>query len=187
LSSPQQALSFLREDGQVDYVIVSYIDRFARRLSDHVMIKLAIEKEGAKLVSATENIDQTDAGQLIEGVLAVVAEFQSNHNVGKIKTAMQRKAQSGGTPGRAPIGYLNIIEHFEGRPVRTVEVDPDRAPLVRWAFEAYAGGNYSIVSLTDALNSRGLYASVHGKNPKPLAPSKVAKMLSNAYYLGVIN
>ena len=68
-------LSFLEEDGTVDYVIVSYIDRFARRLRDHVLIKLAIEKTGAKLVSASENIDDSDAGQLIEGVLAVVAEI----------------------------------------------------------------------------------------------------------------
>ena len=71
-----------------------------------------------------------------------------------------------------PIGYLNTFELYEGRRIRTVTVDPERAPHVHWAFEAYAGGNYSIVSLTDALNSRGLYASIHGKNPKPLAPSK---------------
>jgi site-specific DNA recombinase len=32
----QRMLSFLREDGRVDYVIVSYIDRFARRLSEVV-------------------------------------------------------------------------------------------------------------------------------------------------------
>ncbi len=46
------------------------------------------------------------------------------------------------------MGYLNVTRRDElGREVRTAEVDPDRAPLVRWAFEAYATGNYSTISL----------------------------------------
>ena len=151
-------LSFLKEDGRVDYVIVSYIDRFARRLRDHVLIKLAIEQTGAKLVSATENIDNTDAGQLIEGVLAVVAEFQSNHNVGKVKDGLLRKAESGGTPRpHAPIGYLNVIEQFDGRPIRVVKMDRERAlsssgrsrPTLRASGQRHR-------DFTEALNSKGL-------------------------------
>ena len=183
----QRMLSFLTEDGHIDYVIVSYIDRFARRLRDHVLVKLAIEKTGAKLVSATENIDETDAGQLIEGVLAVVAEFQSNHNVGKVKNGMQRKAQAGGTPGRAPIGYLNGIDHYEGRPIRTVLVDAERAPLVRWAFEAYATGEWTLTGLTDALQSKGLRTIPRGRQgSRPLARSNVNFLLTNPYYLGIV-
>jgi DNA invertase Pin-like site-specific DNA recombinase len=183
----QRMLAYLKEDGGVDYVIVSYIDRFARRLRDHVLVKLAIEQTGAKLVSATENIDDSDAGQLIEGVLAVVAEFQSNHNVGKVKSGMQRKAESGGTPGRAPIGYLNLLENYDGRSIRVVKPDPERAPLVRWAFEAYATGNWTITKLADTLNSRGLRTRSSGRRGvRPLATSNVAFMLGNPYYVGVV-
>ncbi|MGH3579333.1 MAG: recombinase family protein, partial [Mycobacterium sp.] len=183
----QRMLAFLEEDGHVDYVIVSYIDRFARRLRDHVMVKLAIEKTGAKLVSATENIDDSDAGQLIEGVLAVVAEFQSNHNVGKVKSGLQRKAQAGGTPGRAPIGYRNVFEQFEGRQIRVVQADPVRAPLVRWAFDAYASGEWTLVRLTDTLNSKGLRSLPTPRlGERPLAVSRVAHMLGNPYYRGMV-
>jgi Domain of unknown function (DUF3560) len=42
-----------------------------------------------------------------------------------------QKAKSGGTPNRAPIGYLNIRKMIEGRKIRTVEIDPERAPHVR--------------------------------------------------------
>ena len=31
--------------------------------------------------------------------------------------------------------------------IRTVELDPDRAPLVAWAFEVYAMGDYSLLGL----------------------------------------
>jgi site-specific DNA recombinase len=183
----QRMLSYLKEEGNIDYVIVSYIDRFARRLRDHVVIKLAIEQTGAKLVSATENIDDSDAGQLIEGVLAVVAEFQSNHNVGKVKNGLQRKAETGGTPGRAPIGYVNVFENFEGRRIRIVRIDPERGPLVRWAFEAYANGEWTTTRLTDALSSQGLRSIPTARTgPRPLSVSTVAYLLSNPYYLGYV-
>ncbi len=183
----QRMLSYVQEDGDIDYVIVSYIDRFARRLQDHVVIKLAIEKAGAKLVSATENIDDSDAGQLIEGVLAVVAEFQSNHNVGKVKNGLQRKAETGGTPGRAPIGYVNVFEKYEGRQIRVVRIDPDRGPLVRWAFEAYATGEWTTTRLADALSSQGLRSIPTARaGSRPLSVSTVAYLLSNPYYLGYV-
>ena len=183
----QRMLSFLAEDGHIDYVIVSYIDRFARRLQDHIMLKLEIEKTGAKLVSATENIDDGSSGQLIEGVLAVVAEFQSNHNVKKVKDGLQRKAETGGTPGRAPIGYQNVFEEFEGRTVRVVRIDPERGPIVKWAFEMYATGEWSIRRLTDALDSRGLRTNRTARHSgRPLSMSSVAHTLSNPYYLGFV-
>lgn len=183
----QRMLAFLAEDGHVDYVIVAYIDRFARQLTDHVLLKVAIEKAGARLVSATENIDDSDAGQLIAGVLAVVAQYQSDHNVGKVKDGMRRKAEAGGTPGRAPVGYRNTVDHYDGRPIRTISVDPDRAPHVRWAFEQYASGDWTLARLTDALNSRGLRSVPAGRHrERPLAVSNVATMLQNPYYLGVV-
>ena len=49
---------------------------------------------------------------------------------------------------KAPIGYLNVRENFEGREVRTVVLDPERAPLVRVAFELYSPGSYSPQSAT---------------------------------------
>lgn len=51
---------------------------------------------------------------------------------------MTQKLAQGGTR-RAPVGYLSVRRTDEqGREKRTVEVDPERAPLIRWAFEAYA-------------------------------------------------
>jgi hypothetical protein len=45
----------------------------------------------------------------------------------------------GGTPGKAPVGYRNIrYLDDNGREVRTVEVDPERARLVTLAFEMCA-------------------------------------------------
>jgi len=48
--------------------------------------------------------------------------------------------------------------------IRAVVVDPDRARLVQWAFEAYASGEWTISSLTDALGAKGLRARPFGEN-----------------------
>lgn len=54
------------------------------------------------------------------------------------------------------MGYRNVTTRDElGREVRTVEVDPDRAPLIKWAFEAYATGNHSTIRPCEELIDRG--------------------------------
>ena len=48
----------------------------------------------------------------------------------------RQKAAQGGTVTKAPIGYRNVGVRDEfGREVRTVEIDEERARLVRWAFQ----------------------------------------------------
>lgn len=69
---------------------------------------------------------------------------------------MSQKARSGGTPGRAPIGYLNVRAMENGREKRTVIVDEQRAPLISWAFEAYATGEWTVESLGKELTRKGL-------------------------------
>ncbi|WP_206645877.1 hypothetical protein [Actinomyces oricola] len=68
----------------------------------------------------------------------------------------RRKVAQGGTPMRAPIGYLNVRKTNEqGREIRTVEVDLERAPLIRWAFQQYATGETSVAGLLRDLTARG--------------------------------
>ena len=69
---------------------------------------------------------------------------------------MRQKAIQGGTPGRAPLGYLNERRFDDGREVRTITVDPGRAEHVAWAFHAYAAGEWGVTRLTAELGSRGL-------------------------------
>jgi hypothetical protein len=40
----------------------------------------------------------------------------------------------------APVGYLNTRDFTEGKDVRYIKVDDERAPLVRWAFEGLTDG-----------------------------------------------
>ncbi|GAB4086202.1 recombinase family protein [Myceligenerans cantabricum] len=170
----------------VAYCIVHKVDRLARNRADDVAIHLALKDAGVMLVSATENIDETPSGMLLHGIMSTIAEFYSRNLASEVTKGMTQKAAGGGTVARAPLGYLNVHQRDElGRDVPTVVPDPDRAALVRWAFEAYATGNYSTSMLHEELIDRGLTTLPTPKRPsKAPGLSTIQKMLSNPYYKG---
>ncbi len=171
---------------KVAYCIVHKIDRLARNRADDVTIHLALQQAGVLLVSATENIDETPSGMLLHGIMPTIAEFYSRNLATEVAKGMTQKAINGGTNGKAPIGYRNIrLRDDQGRENRTIELDPDRAPLIEWAFKAYASGNWTVSQLHDELTSRGLTTLPTPKRPaKPLAVSSVHRLLTNPYYKG---
>ncbi len=173
----------------VAYCIVHKVDRLARNRADDVSIHLALKEAGVMLVSATENIDETPSGMLLHGIMSTIAEFYSRNLANEVAKGMNQKAITGGTNGKAPIGYLNVTKRDElGREMRVVEPDPDRAGLVKWAFEAYATGNYSTITLREELIDRGLTSVPTPKRPsKAPALSTIQKMLTNPYYKGQVS
>lgn len=184
----QQLLARLAEHKDVDYVIVHKVDRLARNRADHVEIQLAIERAGAQLVSVTENVDATPSGRLMRNIMADLAEFYSANLATEILKGSTEKARLGGTPYKAPLGYVNVRRIEGGREIRTVEIDEDRAPLVRRAFQLYATGEYSLKRLHTQISAEGLVTRPTAKRPAaPLALSKFAELLRNRYYLGIVS
>ncbi len=176
------------KDRDIDFVIVHKVDRLARNRADDIEIALAIRASGARLVSASENIDQTPSGTLLHGIMATIAEFYSQNLAAEVRKGLLQKVRLGGTPTRAPLGYLNVIERVEGRDIRTVRIDAHRAPRIIWMFDAYVSGDYLIRELTEALTERGLTTRPTAKRPKGTAvtTSMVERMLANPYYAGVV-
>lgn len=139
----QRMLSYPQEH-PVDYVIVHRLDRLARSRADDIAITQAIRDTGARLISSTEGIDNSPNGTLLHGIMASIAEFYSRNLAQEVMKGMRQKVIQGGTPSRAPIGYLNVRRQTDdGREYRTVIVDPERAPHIVWAFETYSTGNWS--------------------------------------------
>jgi site-specific DNA recombinase len=185
----QNMLRRIREDRDINYVILDKVNRFVRNRRDDANILFELRKAGCQLVSVKENVDDTPAGTLMHGILATIAEYESRNNGAEALKGMTRKAKVGGTPGRAPIGYINIGQRLpDGGEMRTVVVDPERAAEVQWAFEAYSTGEWTISTLTEALQSKGLIALPHGRiKGRMVQRSHVGHMLTNRYYLGYVN
>jgi site-specific DNA recombinase len=184
----QRMLRYIKEHPSVRYVIVHKIDRLARNRVDDVEINLAIQRAGATLVSCTENIDETPSGMLLHGIMSTIAEFYSRNLANEVIKGMSQKAKTGGTPTKAPLGYRNVRRlNDEGREIRTVELDPARAPLITWAYEAYATGDWTLKRLLEALTARGLTNTPTSKLPvRPLHLSHLYKIMTNPYYKGEV-
>ena len=185
----QKMLAYLKEDGGIDYVIVHKLDRLARNRADDVEINRAFEEAGVRLVSTSENIDQTPGGMLLHGIMSSIAEFYSRNLANEVIKGMGEKARNGGTLGKAPLGYMNVRARDEnGREVRTVALDEERAPLIRLAFTEYATGNWTVRQLADHLNNRGLTIPLTARKPaNPVSVRLLQTLLRNPYYKGVIS
>lgn len=178
----------VKESRDVEYVIVYKLSRLNRNRFDDAMAMMEMRSANVTLISATENIDETPEGQLVHGMLAAVNEYRSAADGADIRMKLQRKVEQGGTHGLAPLGYLNVKEFIDGRHVSTVAFDPERAPLLRKAFELYATGDYSIERLQTTVTDLGLTTRQTRKNPTVQAVSiaKLHKMLANPYYVGIV-
>ena len=182
----QRMLAYVKENA-VAYVIVHKVDRLARNRADDVEINLALKAAGATLVSVSENIDETPSGMLLHGIMSSIAEFYSRNLANEVIKGSTEKAKGGGTIGKAPLGYLNVRKIDDGREIRTVEIDPVRGPLMQWAFEAYATGDWTLRPLLEELTRRGLTAPAGRKTPeKSLELSHFHKLLRHPYYKGLV-
>ena len=187
----QSMLTYLEEETAagraIDYVIVHKLDRLVRNRYDDTTLGRRFDELGVRLVSTSENIDQTPGGLLLHGIMASIAEFYSANLSNEVKKGMDEKVRSGGCIGRAPLGYRNTTTHINGQEARTVTVDDQRAPLVTWAFRAYATGQWTLKSLAAELEARGLTTAPTAKLPeKPLSVQSLDKLLRNTFYIGQV-
>ena len=173
-------------EGGVGVVVVHKIDRLARSMEDHVAIRAALRHAGVQLVSVTENIEETASGRLVEGIHALMAEFYSANLAGEIRKGMTQKAKMGGWPTKAPIGYLNVREKIAGKDIAKVILDPGRALLVRETFRLYATGEYSLPELQATMHAKGLTSPYARRPGAPVSVSKLAELLTNPFYIGVV-
>ncbi len=126
-----------------------------------------------RLVSTSENVDQTP-----DGIMSSIAEFYSRNLANEVIEGMSEKARNGGANVKAPLGRRNVrARDAQGHEIRTVELDPERAPLMRLAFTEYSTGNWTVCALAKHLT--GLTTSptpnkpattvLHGALAKPAA------------------
>ena len=181
-------LTRCKEDKSVRAVIVYDVSRLARNRLDFALIKQTLHKAGVTLISATEPIDETPEGQMLEGVLSTVAEFFSAQSARKVKANMRRKAESGGWPCHAPYGYRNRKEKLPGGEIRAwIEPHPEEARWVKRAFELFATGKYSVKTLARKLDREGILVRTRrDRKTTRFHHAHLEKILRKKIYVGII-
>ena len=125
---------------------------------------------------------------LLHGIMSSIAEFYSRNLANEVIKGMGEKARNGGTLGKAPLGYVNVRGRDErGREVRTVELDQQRAPLLRLAFSEYATGNWTVGQLAKHVAGLGLDVPATPSRPaRPITKGRLHTLLRHPYYKGVV-
>lgn len=175
------------DDLGVTHVIVHKLDRLSRSPKADYYVDSGLEATRAALVSVSESIDDTPQGKLNLQIQRGMASYYSNNLATEVIKGLKSKLAAGGTPGRAPIGYLNKRRLEGSADIRWVELDPERASHVSWAYTEYAKGEYSLANLADALEDRGLRTRATPKVPsRPVSISSLHRLLINPYYVGIV-
>jgi site-specific DNA recombinase len=103
---------------------------------DHFALRSHLQSLG---ISARSASDDTSTGKLMEGVLAAFAQFDNDVRSDRTRAGMKAALELGRWVFLTPIGYLNAPRAMG----KSLMPDPERAPLVRRAFEEYARGQYT--------------------------------------------
>ncbi len=117
-----------------------------------------------------------------------IAYLDNLQRAERVKMGMNEKARGGTYPSRAPVGYMNIPDPADPMGQRRI-ITPDsvKGPLVRLAFDLYAQGGYSLATLKDELNRRGLRQKSTAKHPNaPMSIHGLEVILKNPFYHGLI-
>jgi DNA invertase Pin-like site-specific DNA recombinase len=182
----QEMTAWLTSHKDIDYIIVYQLNRIFRNSFDAAITKRDLTKYGTRVVPTIMDLGEGPESDMVEIIMHAVGEYQSKANGADIAYKMAAKARSGGTLGRAPLGYLNARDLSEGRNIGVVTFDPERAPLIKTAFELYASGDYSIETLADELTRRGLRTKAARFPSGPISTSKLQALLRDPYYIGYI-
>ena len=156
-----------------DTVIVWKIDRFSRDKYDSVFYKNVLKKNGVSVISATEPIDDTPEGQLMESIFEGFSVYYIKDLSMKVSRGMTENVLNGKFNGGAlTFGYrIDENKHFQP--------DPEKAPIVQDIFMRYASGE-SARSILNSLLEQG----VKNQRGKKLTYSFVTNILKNRRYLG---
>jgi site-specific DNA recombinase len=177
----QRLLTYVRETAlKIDVVLVHKIDRLARNVYDHATIRALLQQRGIRLASVVENVDDSVSGQLVENIMASIAQFYSANLSDETRKGMRQKALKGGWPHRPPRGYIVVKGSVDSH--SRIEIHPREGPLMRKAFELYASGWYSVESVCRRLAAEGLISKSGGPIPK----SHMHRLLTNPFYVARI-
>jgi len=115
------------------------------------LLRSHLKSLGVSLRSATEPIDDTSTGKLMEGVLASFAQFDNDVRSDRTRAGMKAVLELGRWTFLAPIGYINVPRTYG----KSLIPDPERAPVVQQIVRDFAT-RFTKQELLDEMTRRGL-------------------------------
>jgi len=173
-------------DRQVDQIVVHRLDRLARSLIGCVSLVEEFRRYDTRLVIVTApELGCAAQDNLVFNILASFAQFEREMIASRIaETRAQLKARGQRIAGAVPYGYDADPQ------TKQLIVNKNESGIVKWMFEAAAGGQLP-AAIADAANRRGgrTKATVRRRTANQRGGNlwtarQVVATLSNPVYLG---
>ncbi len=137
-------------------ILVWKFSRFTRKREHAVAFKSMLRRKGIRVVSITEQADDTPTGRLLEAIIESVDEFYSENLAQEVTRGMRESASRGFfLASRAPFGYKRVKVRDGAKERPTLEVDPATAPVVKEIFQSSLMGA-GLKEICKELNDRGI-------------------------------
>ncbi len=165
------------EAGEAEGILAWHPDRLARNSVDGGQIIYLVDTGVIQeLKFPTFWFDPTPQGKFMLSIAFGQSKYYIDNLSENIKRGHRQKLKNGLWPQMAPLGYTN------NKATKMVEVNTEKAPLIKKAFEAYASGKYSLKELRKIISDLGL----RGTKGKLLSVSNFQYLLQNPFYYGLI-
>ena len=163
-------------------ILVWKFSRFTRKREHAVAFKSMLRRRGVRVVSITEQADDTPTGKLLEAIIESVDEFYSENLAQEVTRGMREAASRGfWVTSYAPYGYKRV--HVQDGPKKRpkLELNPPADAVVRRIFDMALQGK-SILDVTKTLNAEGIPTT----NGKKWLKTTIHTMLDNEAYTGAV-
>ncbi len=167
------------KNNDIEHIIVWKIDRLARRTEDHLTLTGMFAKFGARLHSATELLEDTPSGKLMEHMLASFAEFDNSLRSERSQKGMEARLEEGGWVHIAPIGYTNTKDILK-RP--TLAPDSQAKEVIGLLTE-FSKGLHTQKQMAELARTK---YKLKTKKGNQISDNGVYKLLRNVVYAGMV-
>ena len=163
-------------------ILVWKFSRFTRKREHAVAFKSMLRKRGIRVVSITEQAEDTATGRLLEAIIESVDEFYSENLAQEVSRGMREAASRGfWMTTYAPYGYRRV--HVQDGPKKRpkLELDPPANAVARRIFDMALQGK-STLDIAKTLNAEGIPTS----NGKKWLKTTAHFILTNEAYAGTV-
>lgn len=173
-----------KRQGKIDVLMVYKLDRFARGQEEHHWLRGKLLRMGILLRSATEKIDESPSGKLVEGMLAAVNEYDNEIRRERTKSGLWMRVEQGFWPWIPPVGYMPDKARPASVKLSAHIFDPACKEVIKYVFVQYSTGVVSITQLANELSKRDVR---NYKNQRVrLSKQTIDNILRNPYYVGLL-
>ena len=163
-------------------ILVWKFSRFTRKREHAVAFKSMLRRRGVRVVSITEQADDTPTVKLLEAIIESLDEFYSENLAQEVLRGMREAATRGfWMTTYAPYGYKRVYVQDGVKKRPKLEMNPPADAVVKRIFDMVLQGR-SILDVTKTLNAEGIPTT----NGKKWLKTTIHTMLDHEAYTGTL-